>query len=146
MPAATPDYRIEQFDPFHWEGVPPQFVKQHIGTQVRPGTLNAQHTKLGRWGDEFTVRLTRYYATFALAEKARRDVIEPLNDLDDLATVWYAGVNYYTQHKHKYRVTRANVIDVRTVAAWQGTVSSVQISLTAPTKVVVDVSMVAHEL
>lgn len=136
-----PNYAIDLWTPVLWQGHPPPFARQHIATQVRPGSRNAQHTRIGEWGDETTVRTTNYYSTFALAEAARRLVVEQL-PAKDLVVVFYGGVNYYQKYQHKYKVTRVNIIEVQTIVYWMGNGTT----MTNPTALVADISLVGHVL
>lgn len=103
-----------------WDG-PPQFVKQHVSTLVKPGCDNVSAIAKGVHGDPFDVLTVEYFSSKANAQTAAigyRSLIGAAAQ-----TVTYAGVDFNATHSHKYLVQNVVIEDLQPIPGVVGLVT-----------------------
>lgn len=109
-----PTHRLHNWTFSLWDGPSPSGVRAHVGTHSRPGVNGLTHTLLGTWGDPFQAQITEYYASFALACDARRNLVEPL-PAAGLVRLWWNSIDFLARYQTVFQVTEVADLDVRTV-------------------------------
>ena len=134
-----PTYRLHNWNYHVWDGPAPGFVHQHVSTHTRPGAVGATHAKLGVWGDPFQARLKVYYATFVLAQDARKLIVEPLLDAS-LVKLWWESIDYSVRYQTLYKVLAIADIQTQSILRYVGS----GLNLVNPTELVATITLQPH--
>lgn len=103
-------YLIGAYGFIRWEGIRPQFVKQHVVEFRRIGQNGLSAQLQGITGDPFDVTLTAVYAS----EAATRIAEVNYRNLIGLPQVLvHEGVNYYSAYRHQYLVHDVQVTEAK---------------------------------
>ena len=104
-------YTIGSFGFVRWEGVRPQFVKEHILTFRKPGQPGISAQTQGKHGDPFQAQLTAVFTTEALARTAETGYVGLIGAPGQVLV--YEGTNYQTEYLHLYLVTNVETVSAK---------------------------------